>query len=260
MTSKLNFIIFALATLTGIAVRTVMLIFTVEPLNGFIKPEYSVVSAFIIAFLIVAAALIFLSSLFAKTQEDATPAIKGKFFSVVCIVMAAAIIYETFFGDLLVFSSKLQTSLQYLFAAVAAASLVYIGVCKFIGKDFPDALSIAPILFWGMRLIIVFTEFSTISTISDTAIETAGMCLTLITVMMYAKTECMQEIKHKNLYFATSLTAGYVYLLGSVPRIISQYILNAGSIHLDTVPAYTALAAAIFSIVYGYTFYASVKK
>ena len=41
MTLKMNYIIFAVATLSGVAVRTAMLLFTIDSYNGFIKTEYA---------------------------------------------------------------------------------------------------------------------------------------------------------------------------------------------------------------------------
>lgn len=260
MTSKLNYLVFALATLTGIAVRTVMLLFTVDQVSGFIKAEYAAAATGIIVFLVAAAAVIFFSSSAMKTNRDAAPCIDGKPFGIVCVLMAAAMVYETFFSELLSYASAFQVALQYIFTAAAAVSLCYIAFCKLTDREFPLIISIAPVLFWVMRLIMIFTEFSTISTISDTVIETAGMCLSLVTFLFYAKIECSQPSNYYRLFFAVALTNAYVCAIGSIPRIIADLLSFNQAIHLNTVPTTTALAAGVFSVVFAYRLLNEIKE
>lgn len=260
MTSKLNYLIFSLATLAGIAIRTVMLLFTVDQVSGFIKAEYTAAATGIILFLIAAAAIIFFSSAVMKTSNETVPHIDGKPFGVACIIMAVAMVYETFFSQLLAYASAFQVALQYVFTVVAAVSLCYIAFCKLTCREFPPIISIAPVLFWIMRLIMIFTEFSTISTISDTVIETAGMCLSLTVFLFYAKIECSQPTKYYRLFFATALTNAYVCAIGSIPRIITDFLSFDQAIHLNTVPTTTALAAGIFSVVFAYRLLNEIKE
>lgn len=260
MTTKLNYLIFSLAALSGIAVRTVMLIFTVDSVSGFIKSEYSVAVIGIIAFLIAAAVVIFLSCSVMKTKKDTTPHINGKPFGIACILMAVAMIYETFFSRLLSYAPVFQVSLQYAFTAASAAALFYIAFCKLTDREFPKIISIAPVFFWAMRLIMIFTEFSTISTISDTVIETAGMCLSLITFLSYAKIECFQPTKHYRFFFGAALTNAYICAIGSIPRIIADVFSFGQSTHLSTVPTTTALAAGIFSLIFAYRLLNEIKE
>ncbi len=260
MSPKLNYIIFSLAALTGIAIRTVMLLFTVDQVSGFIKVEYSAAATGIILFLVAAAAIIFFSSAAMKTNTEAAPHIEGKLFGVVCILMAAAMVYETFFSELLSYASSFQVALQYAFTAAAAISLCYIAFCKLTSREFPLIISIAPVFFWAMRLIMIFTEFSTISTISDTVIETAGMCLSLSTFVFYAKIECSQPTKYYRLFFAVALTNAYVCAIASLPRIITNILSFEQAIHLNTVPTTTALAAGVFSVVFAYRLLSGIKE
>lgn len=260
MTFKLSCLIYALCIATGAAMRSLMLLYTIDPVSGFIKNEYSLYAILIIVFLVAAAAIVFLSGTLLKTNSELTPHIDGIPFSVVLVLMAAAIIYETFFSQLLDRASIFQKLLQYLFAAAAAVALLFIAFCKLTKRDFNPIISVAPIIFWIMRLIIIFTEFSTISTISDTVIETASMCLALITFLCYSKIECAMPSKYQNLFLASAMLCGYVCALGSVPRIISDIMSVGQAVHLNTVPTFTALACALFSTVFAYKLYMSIKK
>lgn len=260
MTAKLNYLIFSLAVLTGVAVRTVMLLFTVDQVSGFIKPEYTLPAVAIVIFLVAAAAVVFFSAALMKTNSEVAPTVGGIPFSLSCILMAAAMVYETFFSQLLDESAPLQSALHYVFTLAAALSLCFIAFCKLTSRAFPQFISVAPVLFWMMRLIMVFTEFSTISTISDTVIETASMCLSLLTFLFYAKIECAQATKKYRIFFAVALVNGFVCAIGSVPRIIADILSVDQAIHLNTVPTFTSLATAVFSVVFAYTLLSKIKE
>jgi hypothetical protein len=153
----------------------------------------------------------------------------------------------------------LQNTLQYIATIAAAGSLLYIAVCKIIDRPFPRYLSIAPIVFWMLRLVTVFTGFSSISTISDTLIETASMCFTLLTLLFYAKIECGQPVKSYRLYFATALVNGFICAIGSIPRFIVDILAVNQAIHLNTIPSFTSLTTGAFSVIFAYSLMKQIK-
>lgn len=259
MTVRLNQIIFVLCIITGATLRSIMMLYTVDSVSGFIKPEYANPATLIIGFLVFAAALVFISSLLLKINKELTPQVNSLPFSVACVIMSAAIIYETFFTEFLDKASSFQQMLQYLFAAASAVSLLFVAFCKLTRRDFGPIITVAPVVFWIMRLIVVFTEFSTISTISDTVIETVVICLAVITFSNYAKIECNMKTKYISVFFATALLCAYVSAVGSIPRIVT-YLLSVGeAMHLNTVPLFTSLATAFFSAAFGFTLLKSIK-
>jgi hypothetical protein len=260
MTTRLNGIIFFLATITGIAVRTVMTIFTIDGTSGFIKQEYWAVAIICVLFLLAAAAVIFLTSLSVKIKPQSTPSITGKFFGFSCVFMAGAMVYETFFSPLLNSASSYQIALHRILTLAAAAALVYIAFNKITGKEFNKLFCAVPISFWAMRLIIIFTEFSTISTFSDTLIETAVMCLCLITFVFYGKVECNLKVKSYRLFFATSLLAAYVCAISSFPRVITQVLKFEQAIHMSIIPCTTAIFAGLFLVVFAYKLLNEIKE
>lgn len=260
MTIKLNYIIFALAALTGVAVRTTMLIFTIDPASGFFRAEYTYSAIGFIIFLTCAGLAVFISSLLLPTTTRKAVNLDGIPFCLACIIMSAAIIYETFFSSLLATAPILQQALHYAISAGTAAVLLYIAFCKFLKKEFPPILSLVPILFWGMRLIIVFTGFSTISAISDTVIETIGMCLALATFLFYAKAETMQHTSLQRFYFATAMLCGYVCAIGSVPRFVADLIAAEQAIHLNAIPSFTAFATGIFAVIFAMRLFKEIRK
>ncbi len=264
MTSRLNYIIFTLACLSGIGLRTVMMLFTVDSDSGFIKAEYAFPAILLIVFLIAAAAVVFLCSLALKAElkkGDGPLPLSFKPFAVACMVMAVAILFETFLSSLTSGSSVIQQTVHYIFSLTAAASLIYIGYCKLAGNTYHLILTLTPILFWIMRLIIIFTGFSTISTISDTVIETVGMCLCLVSFLLWAKIECNQlGDKYFPAAFATLMLTGYLCCISSIPRMIADLFSLEQAVHLNTVPTFTALASAFFSITCAISLHKHLKK
>lgn len=258
MSAKLNWIIFLITATLGIALRTVMLIFAVDSVSGFIKPEYATPATIIVFALTLGALLIFGSSLAVRKIADRDLNLRGILFSVSLFVFALAIIYETFFSNILFGVGLFQRLLHYLLAVGAFGSLIYIGILKLIKKKYLHILTLTPVIFLISRLIIVFSGFSSISAISDTIIETVAMCLALVTFLFYSKIECGQPTKKARFVFALSLLCGYVSAISSVPRIIADLFMIEQAIHLNPVPSFTGIAVTFFSVMFAYKF--SVKK
>lgn len=253
MSYRLNTIVFTLSVICAIAVRSVMILFTIEPESGFIRPENTLAATIYIALLVLGGAAVFILALITKPKKTRTAYGGGLFFSASCLILAVAIIYETFFSSLLTLVNPMQKVLQYIFTILAACSLCFVGLGKFKGEKCNPLLAIVPIFFWLMRLIIIFSSFSTISSISDTVIETSGLCLSLITFLYFAKVESGQLQKKKyTIGFAVALLNSYVCFIASMPRIVCGIAAFQQPIHLNTVPILTGLATALFSACFAY--------
>lgn len=249
MTYKLNYLIFALACATGICMRIVMLLFTIEEKSGFIISEYAVWAIVFLVFLVLAAAIIFCFSLIEKPKGISSCMDQGILFPISCVAVTVSIIYETFFSGIMSGAVLYQTLIHSILAIISAVALLLIAYCGFMKLTFPPIISVVPIFFWIMRLIIIFSSFSTISVISDTIIETAAMCLTLITFIIYAKIESGYLKKERHLLaFATVIVNAYVCLISSVPHIICDIASFEQAVHLHPIPAATSLCVAVFSI------------
>ena len=248
MTARLNFIIFGLATLSGIILRTVMLLFTLDQKSGFFIPEYTIFAILILCFLLLGGLTVFGVASSVRALKDRDISLGGIAFPVSLILFAVASVFETFFSSL-PHGTGLLGTIPYGFITIAAAgSLIYIAICKIIKVNYPSVLSLIVVIFWIFRLILVFTEFSVSSLISDTVIETIFMCLSLIVFLFYSKIECGFIINKVQIFFGLTLLCGYVAAIGSVPRII-VLLFKTTSVHLNLVPVTTSIAIAIFTIV-----------
>ncbi len=237
-----------------------MLLYITDPVSGFIYTDYSAQSLGLIAILAASAVLVFALTLFSKKDRNATPSLSTIPFYVASILMALAMGYESFASSLLSESNPIHSTLHYLLTAGAMATLIIVAVFGFLKKEYHPALTLLPVAFWMMRLIIVFTDFSTISTISETVIETLSMCLTLATFLFFSKLAC-ERIKptRYTLVAATALLNAYLCAIGSVPRIIADILALDQPIHMNFIPAFTGLATAVFSATFAFTLLHSIR-
>ena len=187
MAAKFNLIVLGLAAAVGVTLRSLMLFYTVDHTSGFIKTEYLPFAIVIIVLMVVAAALIFFVSLLSKQKIGLNPKTANIVYIVCEVVMATAILYEAFFSPLLSYAKALQIILHKAVAAGSAIALLYAAFCKLKGIEYPKVITIMPVLFFISRVIIVFSEFATLATVSDTIIETAAMCLALLTFLNFSK-------------------------------------------------------------------------
>lgn len=281
MTVKLNCIIFAISALVGIAMRSLMVFFTIDPASGFVMQEYFLPNLFITILLGIACIAGFATALLIKTHIPLEVKLNNLPLSLSLTWVALGIGYETFFSDILINVSGFQIAVHSVLTLLSIAALVFIAVCKLTNMPYQPIISLVPVAFWVMRLIIVFTGFSTISTISDTIIETATMCLTLAVFLFYAKIECYQSTKNYKLFFATALACSTVSLVASVPRaiiLIPAKICEAllklfpdaafpntlgqfaeQNLHPSAVPCTTGIFVAIFSTIFAYSLISKIK-
>lgn len=261
MTVRFNVTVFALAVFMGLSVRTIMLLSIIDPVSGFIKSEYMLYAVLMIVFLIFAAGFIFLVSYFMplKTKGDFIPSSIP--FCVSLFVMAVAVFYESFIAKIGATANIMQQLLYYAFSALAVVCLIYIGVFKLMKKEYHPAAALAPTLFLIMRTVIIFADFSTISTISDTIIETVSGCLIIIVALYYAKLEGGAANRRRSrLFFALTLTAAYVCAIGSVPRMICEVASHTQPIHLSIIPYFSGIAFTLFCAALAYDMLFSLKK
>ena len=247
MSAKLNYLILGISLAVGVVLRTFMLLFTVETNSGFIKQAYITPALLIIVFIVIAAALVFVTSLNHKKRilkQETIPLAKA----ITGLLLAVAIFYEAFLSNLLEYATPTQSLFHRVSAILSVAAFIYIAVCYFTKKEYPKIIAAVPILFWITRVITVFTEFATLATVSDTVIETATMCLCLFVFLNSAKVECKIEIKRMNLARAVAALCGYVGLVSSLPRIICAVITPEAFGYFSNIPPFTSLAAALFAI------------
>lgn len=248
MAAKFYLIVLGLAAAVGVTLRSLMLFCTIDHTSGFIKTEYLPLAVIIIVLMIVAAALVFLIPLLSKTKANLNPKTATLVYIVCEVVMAISVLYEAFFSSILNYASSLQIVMHKAAAVGTAIALLYAAFCKFKNINYSKLINIVPVAFFISRIIIVFSEFATLATVSDTIIETAAMCLALVTFLNFAKQGCNIELKYPNLCRSVAVLSAYVCLVASLPRVFYFFTHPQGLAYFSNIPSFTILAAAIFSI------------
>ena len=247
MGAKLSGIIFATSLAVGVVLRVFMLLFTVNPVSGFIEHEYLTSAVLMIIFMIVAAALIFVSAYCGKIKNPL-----GRYMpligAIVNIVLAVAIFYEVFISKLLEYAAGMQKLMHMATGTLSVLALLYMAVCYFTKTDYPKILSALPILFWITRVITAFSEFAALATVSDIIIETAAMCLCLFVFMDNSKLLVGISVKNKKVTRAVAAICGYTCLVSSLPRIICMIAKPSAFDYFANIPSFTTLAAAFFAV------------
>lgn len=247
MLSKLNYLVCGITVVVGVVLRTLMLTFTIDRNSGFIKNEYMTWAVAIIVLLVIAAALVFFVSFYNKQKIKITPKSETIIFGATEAILAIAVINEAFFSPLLNYAKNFQSILHKLLALLSALAFLYVGFCRFKNREYPKTITIAPIAFFISRVIIVFSEFASLATVSDTVIETASMCLALVTFLNYAKFSCGIKIKSLPLCKAVSALCAFVCAVGSVPRIICFILDPKAFQYFANTPVLTIFAASLFA-------------
>ncbi len=247
MGTKLNYLILCGSLAVGAVLRVFMLLFTVNHGSGFIAHEYITPAILMIAVMVIAAVLVFVSALTQK-QKALNLSFMPLVGAVVSILMAVAIFCEIFASSLLKYAPPTQSILHKASGVLAVLALLYMAACYFIKKDYPKVITVFPIAFWITRVITVFTEFAALATVSDMVLETLAMCLCLFVFMDYGKLQCGLTVKSKRLTRAVALLCGYICLVSSLPRIICAAFAPSAFTYFANIPPYTTLAAALFAI------------
>ncbi len=260
MNIKQSYLYFFIATASAIALRTLMLFFTIDTASGFIKTEYSVIATVMMAVIAVAVILVFVFALLTKsTAEHTMP--KSAVFKIASPILAVVILYDTFFSTMDYSLTAWQRSAEFILAVVAAASLIAFAITEFFDIQIPPLFTAAPILFWFIRLIIIFTSFSTLSNIPDNIFELAALCMILVASLQFSKLVCTELSPMKQtVVFATALSTASICFITSIPRAIVTLSENAHVLHRNDLPIMTTLVAGIYFLLFALSCYPASRK
>lgn len=260
MSIKQSYLYFFIVTVTAIALRTLMLFFTIDTTSGFIKGEYTLVATLMLAVITVAIILVFVFAMLTKkTAERTMP--NNVVFKIVCPILAAVILYDTFFSTMDYSLTAWHRSAEFILAVVAAASLIAFSIIEFFNFKIPPLLTAAPILFWFMRLIIIFTSFSTLSNIPDNMFELAALCMILVASLQFSKLACTELSPLKQTcVFATALSTASICFVTSIPRAIVTLSENSVVLHRNDLPIMTTLVAGIYFLIFALSCYPAARK
>ncbi len=246
MSKKQTYLFAFLSTVVAVALRSAMLFFTIDAKSGFIKAEYLFFGFAILAIIILAALLIFVFSYISKSSCEWKEA-GNPIFRLASAFLALVIIYDTFFQNGGV--TGWQRTVELILAIVTTITLIMAALGDNVKR--PALLSVVPVLYWFMRLVIVFTAFSSLATIPDNVFELCALCLTLISSLWYAKVVCLGvEGKQRAFMEPVFLTTAFVCFTAAIPRAAVILSGSESLLHKTGLPVMTPIAAGIYFLVF----------
>ncbi len=249
--SKKQTCLFAfLATTVAVALRSAMLFFTIDTKSGFIKAEYLFFGGAILTIIALAAVLIFVFSYLSKSKCE-WKEVKNPLFRFASAFLALVIIYDTFFSTGTGGTAAWQRTLEIILALVTSITLIFSALGDNISVTPPALLSIVPVLYWFIRLVVVFTAFSSLATIPDNVFELCALCFMLVASLWYAKAVCLGiERKQKAFIEPVMLTTAYVCFVTAIPRAVVMLSGSEALLHKTGLPVMTPIAAGIYFLVF----------
>ncbi len=250
MNTKQSYTFFFLAAVASVALRTAMLFFTIDPQNGFINESYSILAYAILGIIFIAAVMLFgFAYFFGKKDFEKTNS--GLFYKVSSVAMAFVILFDSFSSSSVFAMFSWQKYLEIIAAVVAAVYLAGTAISDILGFKISNILSVAPVIFWLVRLIIIFTSFSTLANISDNIFELAALCLLLLSSLNIAKLVCLDSTpKSRAFSFALFLTTSLICFVNSLPRAILILGKNSEFLHKNDLPVMTTLVAGFYILMF----------
>lgn len=260
MNIKQSYLYFFSASAVAIVLRTLLLSFAIDSKSGFIKSEYSIMAAVILIVILAAAIMTFIFSFITKAVSNCS--IPGNaLFKIISLLLGAVILYDTLFSTMEYSVSSWQKTLELITAILAAVSLISFVILNFLNAEYPKMFSIAPIFFWLIRLVIIFTSFSSLANIVDNIFELAALCMILISSLQVSKTVCTQiEEKKQTQNFALLLTTAFICFVTSIPRVIVSLTGYAAMLHVNDLPIMTTLIAGIYFTVFAISCYNNKRE
>ena len=260
MNIKQSYLYFFSATAFAVVLRILLLSFAIDSESGFIKSEYSVLAGIMLAVITVVAVLCFVFGYLTKaTLKASLP--KNTAFKVVSLFLGTVILYDTIFSTMEYTISPWQKTLEFITAIIAAVALISNIIMDAMKIEYPRYITIAPILFWLLRLVIIFTSFSSLANIVDNIFELAALSLILLSSLEVAKMICIEtEKKKQTINFALLLTTSLVCFVTSLPRAVVAITGYANMLHENDLPIMTTLVAGIYFTAYAISCYKTNEK
>lgn len=221
--SKRFVVIGILGAFCAIIVRVIQVLFITEGDTGFFKKGYhsiGLAASLFVLFIILTAAIYACFIPKRKIMPHKTTF----YLAISEFLLAAAIVYEAIFSQIGRNVPSWQIFLQMVFGLLSAGTFVLDGLSFFTEKKVSPTLSICHILFWLVRVIIVFSSYITVSVVNENVFELTALCVSLVFFLNISKFQ--NAVGKVNLRSLTCLgsTAFIACIVCSVPQIIALIV------------------------------------
>ncbi len=228
MKRSMVFILFFISSPILLAARVIQQLYMIDPATGFYLSGFAgigtAISVMCFALIAITLALVWLS----HPQVPVIPK-KSKglgfsaFFAATCMIISSV-------GKLLERAGA--DKIVGILGIAAAIALVYYGVTLFSGADYPGMLTVLPILYSCVRLVIDFIKYTGEVIVTDAVFDVVTMCLVLL--FFYTSGKLIAEVDGKRthiLYYSYGLCAAFFCADSAFVRIILALTHSNAALH-----------------------------
>lgn len=247
------YVLTMLGTLGIILMRTVQNLLMVEPGSGFFYEGYTLIATVMLIFMfgIILAATIY-GFICPKVPRGA-PA-PTKLWGTTCAILAIAVLYELFFTEISINIPHWQVAVHFALGIAATIVLILHCTSAFVEIKIPPILDAVLVLFWTAKLIIIFSNYSSLASVTENVFELASLCGILIFALQFAKLQNgVAPRKTNNAFLGFSCLAFMLCATYSIPQMLLYVTGNKYLAHTSNVTFITGFAMMIFIGVYVYT-------
>lgn len=227
--------LFLVSTVCAVLLRVLQITQMTESATGFfIKGFETLGNAVTIGIFVISAICVIYSSVY--KGRGIHPVTVTKPFGIIHFFLAAAIIYESLFSPVSNAVHTWQILLQIIFGLLSALVFAYRGYSCFTGGKVIPITSVAHIIFWLIRVIIVFSSYISVSTIAENVFEMTAMCTALVFFLNAAAYE--NEIDPVRIEKRVFPSATAAFITGAVYSASQLVVILSGK--SDTLHVYNA--------------------
>ncbi len=258
--NKKRLIILGVAvTLCCAVLRSIQLIFMTDSATGFFHTAYEGFAGFVtLATVAAVLGLTVCCRIYgAEPLPDNRPTVP---FALGSFLMAAAVIYQTLFSAVGKTVPPWQLLSMLALGTLAAVLFFAQGLSAFKELHIPPIFDLVFVIFWIIRVIIVFSSYISVSTIAENAYELASLCSALIFFLNAAK------IRNKvngaggcKSLFALSALCFILSICFAVPQILSSAI-RGDNLHTSSAAGYIDLCIAVYIVGFCYNYFKKQRQ
>lgn len=237
---------FLVALPLSVLLRTVQLIFTIEPQTGFFKPESGNYGFYMLMVIIAFSLLAAIFGFTAHRSPGQTPK-PNIFMSIGSLGLALGIFYEANIEELPQTVMLWQRSLLFVTAVLAGVYFIVFALKRFVTFSVPPICAALPVVYMIFRVICYFSAISPLALISDNVILMAAYLASLWFMLQFAKlyNDVGSEKDFRKL-LASGLISSILCFTQSIPHFIMNFINGFEYQHTSIESNITVLFMGIF--------------
>ncbi len=232
-----------------------MLVFT-EAATGFFIPRFSVAGWIVTAVIGLLTVCIWLVA-----SEQKSPAAIAKpslVLGIISVVFAAFFVYEAFSSAFIAGQIAPVTLLIRVLCCLSVPAVLYLGFVPLSKNTSFGFLTIFPLFYSLIRLVLPFVRYSNIPTISQNVYELAFLCFQLLFWLYAAMLACGINRKTSAIrLYPISFMAAVIGCCTGIPKIIAG-LIHSDTLHEGSLSPYVCVTFGVFAAAYAISLF--VKK